>query len=886
MKILELTLTNFARVYSGMGKTKITLDFRNTKEKINLFAGANGSGKTSTMRCLQPFAYNSAMGDNTSNSNLIIKGKDGEKTITILADNGKVYYIRHIYTRKKDDTISVKSFIKEDNEELNDSGTVSTFKTILLDKLGIDETYLTLLSMSNTIKGFVEYTASERKSYASKLFTELELYNKKYKDLSVLDRNMKTLLSNVTSKLSRYQNISKEDLRHTLSEMDKNLNILNSKKTNNTQSIGSIRTQLDTYSDTIKSYDECEVRMRDILFRIESEKSKLTINVSLDELLLVINSIDNQISDVNSQEIEMKNIIIGKMDLLDAKRTNLTNVNNSLEKFDDNSNVKELQDYINQLQSDIDIIKSEYDVDFKYDMSKDDLIRGSIYLDELKSICDNFIYDVIVQDNIVPIFEEYKKDKSIKEKIIIKYDKLQDELKQYSAITARPVLPKIPEIRMKDECKKSCPYKDFYDRYHSIINSSDDEISRRMSELQHEVTRYLDYLHIIEIIERAYNHIELYGKYISKDVFDVENFINLYMDKKVVYDKDKSTLLIDTLENTERYNTLMNNLSDARKKLDFYLSNQELFNSLSKEKDELIKEISSRENEIYSLKSIHNGIVEKLSKLRQTNDENKSNKIILEKLEKINSEKIEISNKIKDMNSAMTKINELRNKLSEYVNTDKELSDEIFRISKEKESIIIALSNIETLEREELEIREKYDKISNVRYAMSPTTGLPVEFIEYYMKEVMADKINVLLDSVYHGRLRIKKDEIVVNDKEFTIPYVKNGTKINDISEASDGEKAILGLSFSLVLIQITQNNVGQMYYNILLLDEKDATLDEESRAKFIDLLEVYMHTIKAEQLFLISHNNMFDSYPVNVILTSEMQSFNYSQASVMRLYE
>ena len=163
---------------------------------------------------------------------------------------------------------------------------------------------------------------------------------------------------------------------------------------------------------------------------------------------------------------------------------------------------------------------------------------------------------------------------------------------------------------------------------------------------------------------------------------------------------------------------------------------------------------------------------------------------------------------------------------------------------------------------------------------MSPTTGIPLDFIEYYIKEEIIGRINELLDSVYHGRLRLLKDEVVIDDSSFTIPYIKNNTTIvKDISKASDGERAILSIAFSLVLIQLSSNK-----YNIMLLDEIDTSLDTASRGKFIDLLESYMYTIKAEQLFLISHNNMFDSYPVCVLLTSEYQGLNYSEATMYKL--
>ena len=54
--------------------------------------------------------------------------------------------------------------------------------------------------------------------------------------------------------------------------------------------------------------------------------------------------------------------------------------------------------------------------------------------------------------------------------------------------------------------------------------------------------------------------------------------------------------------------------------------------------------------------------------------------------------------------------------------------------------------------------------------------------------------------------------------------------------------------------------------YNIMLLDELDSVLDESKRQKFIAIVEKLMEMIDAEQTFVISHNNMFSMYPVDLI--------------------
>ena len=122
---------------------------------------------------------------------------------------------------------------------------------------------------------------------------------------------------------------------------------------------------------------------------------------------------------------------------------------------------------------------------------------------------------------------------------------------------------------------------------------------------------------------------------------------------------------------------------------------------------------------------------------------------------------------------------------------------------------------------------------------------------------------------------------MIIDDKEFKIPYKRRNTIVEDISNASDGERAILTITFSLVLIQLSLDK-----YNIMLLDEIDTSLDYNTRGKFLDLIERYMTIIGAKQLFLISHNNMFDTYPINVIMTSEQNISNMKMANVIKLYE
>ena len=880
MKILQLTLINFARVFSGLGKTKLELDFTNINNKINLFVGSNGTGKTSIMSCLHPFAYNSAIGDSTSNSDLIIEGKDGKKVIVIQDDND-IYEIVHVYNRKKDGSINLKSFVKLNNEELNSSGTVTTFKTIIQEKLGIDQTYLTLLSIGNTVKGFVDFTASDRKNYASKIFTELEIYAKHYKNLTAKDRSMKVLLNSVVSKLSKYSGMNKLELRDRMNQIDKLLEDLNSKKTQYSQNIGGINNQLMTYQNTIQSYQELQSELTQLSNQCSSLSRKITDNKPIDELQRRIDTLKGIIQKKEVEASGLKEKVTSRLDIKTMKLNSLTSVNLSLSKMTNNGGLSELIELKNKIESELDSIQSQYDISMKYPLSKDEMIKAVIYLDELKNICDNFLTDVNDKNLIIKLFDQYKKNPNIVNELTSKYQYAVEDVKQFSAIMNNRVDIRIPTIT--HECSdEHCPYKKFYEDYVYMVEHSQDANTVKMAELNKRVGVLSDMLTIVSILQRCYDHLNKYSSILSKVsvIFNKDSFVNQYMADRTVYLQDKATIIIDTMENIEDYHKLKEELKSTEEKIMTLTTNKELYDSLKANEESLEKEISELDHECELLKSEYHKLQLSIQSDNEMLRRMMNNFEFMLQLDDVNKNIASVKGQLASMDEMMVSINLLKDKLQGYQNEIHSITKQIYDLTNERNEINVTLSNIESLQMEEIEIRNKYDLISNVRSALSPTTGIPLDFIEYYIKEEIIGRINELLDSVYHGRLRLLKDEVVIDDSSFTIPYIKNNTTIvKDISKASDGERAILSIAFSLVLIQLSSNK-----YNIMLLDEIDTSLDTASRGKFIDLLESYMYTIKAEQLFLISHNNMFDSYPVCVLLTSEYQGLNYSEATMYKL--
>ena len=80
-EVLDLYLENFAKINTGMHIDKLYLDFSEMPHQTYLLVGDSGSGKSSILKCIHPFAFNSATGDESANGDLIIAKRDGRKII-------------------------------------------------------------------------------------------------------------------------------------------------------------------------------------------------------------------------------------------------------------------------------------------------------------------------------------------------------------------------------------------------------------------------------------------------------------------------------------------------------------------------------------------------------------------------------------------------------------------------------------------------------------------------------------------------------------------------------------------------------------------------------------------------------------------------------------
>ena len=322
-----------------------------------------------------------------------------------------------------------------------------------------------------------------------------------------------------------------------------------------------------------------------------------------------------------------------------------------------------------------------------------------------------------------------------------------------------------------------------------------------------------------------------------------------------------------------KYHTSYNEVQTLNDKLEAVKAKLTLSEKIEEDKKELNAQLDKYLEDRNSLFTNINEVLEPAKKnVIKSMERNRLSKDIyeglhskLEALESINlvlNELKGLSEEMKEIDTKMLSLRNLKNELIDEVENDKKYISQLdTKLDKANRDYYM----VESINKELEEITSVYDNLLAVNTSLDPKKGIPLIFINNYLTDI-AERANSLLDIAYKGNFFIKFE---VNEKEFKIIVIKgDGTELNDISLASQGEVAMTNTSLSLsMLANITKG------YNILYFDEVDGTLDNNNRRNFLSVLDMQISTLNSEQTFIISHNNEFYSADVDLILLDDYES-------------
>ena len=885
--IKDLYLEGFAKIHTGMHVDRLYLNFENMPNQTYLFVGDSGSGKSSTLKSIHPFAFNSSTGEETSNSDLIMSGRNGRKIITYKLDDMEIT-CKHLYLRKPDGSIQVKSYFSVNGEELNPSGLVTTFKELVAQYFYIDESFLTLLALGNSVRSMVDYTSGERKKLSVRIFTELNIYMTYYKNASAVVKELKTILNNVVDKLERYGDYDKKDIKKQIKTINESIRSLEDDMNELLKQQGVVKANIDSTMEDYRKYEDSQGKVQSLFEQVETLKRRRKTTKDYQVLENDRQSVTKNLIDTELRVKSLEETIESELNFKEMKLNSRNQLEDSINRMEKNIDQVELERLLANIDaelaslSEIDIIPG---VDYKE--KKDELVKANIYLDELRSMCSELTSAIEMQDLIPGVLEKFIKNKHFESQLDISYQAAMERINNLKSANQISSDYKVPIIK-KDDCTETgCPYRKFYEDVYMMLHTKKEKASTILRDEEAKLHTVEEMISIRRILKKLYDYISSHSdtlKIVPKEIFDPATFVNSFLESvsKDVYDRDLMGSTVSYFEQATRKSELLTLKKSTKNQLEGINTTKELYQSLQVdlEKTKLAIEetdsvIESHRKDLEYNKTRHAEFEKSLKEISSEMD-------LAKELEDIRNQIREIQKNL----STMTELKESHDKLEIQM---RELKTKESNIRENLQSQRMQLNHykntlemIDSLEREKIELTSRYSEAVMIKDAVSPSKGIPVEFIDDVIRNQMIDSINELMHVAYPDITLIKDpDKLIINDKEFTIPYKKNGVIVGDISEASDGERAMLSLAFSLVLIRLVSK-----VYNIMLLDEMDTALDKYGRSKYIDIIEQYMTTINASQIFLISHNSMFDMYNVNVLQTTKSVTTLNEGAIVVPVYE
>jgi DNA repair exonuclease SbcCD ATPase subunit len=880
MKITRLKLVNFIGIKHGTNLDEIEIDFGD--KRIVMLNGGNGSGKSTILSQLHPFKDSF-----DERKSVIVEGKDGTKEIDI-EHNGDVYEIVHYYGKK------AQSFVKKNGTEMNENGGVKTFEAFIQSEFGLTNEYFKIGKIGSNTKNFIDQTAAERKTYIANFLPAIEDYQEKFEIVKEKFRVAQTDIKAVSADL---QNLEQEE---------------------------SLKNKIETFEKLIDSFDKDIERYSGESAVLSSEIEKLNSEILIQDIATL--TIDNSTKESKKKQIELFAVEFvnsyGKLSIEELEKFIKENepvLNKSNEKLavllSEKSSINE-----GIIRAENEIKKSEYNLaevikggDLKKINSELETVKKK--LEEQKEYIKNPLFEM-VNKNQKDISSQLYKFEYFKNFIVKYFNNLNERIITQTKSNV--------EFFMEEDFNKTLESQS--DSLRSLIQGKQLALGATEGKL---AQKELDYQKFQEVykgknIDDEETLIACAGCPLAQDILELKELPTKIEQMKREISQIKKDLenfeikaekLSDLSDMYKQFNSLYDQMNPRTNQVFVYFVNnhgsivENVLNGLNdfkKNTETIINDINSILFVINEMSKIESDISNLYYKknMAENNESIKKNveTAISEKKSELNQLKGKLSSTLKEIDDTSTKISKESKRLEDYkvhLEGRKErnnlvslinANNEVIKLVSEKKSQLstkgnqlstvnynlsdfkkrkndtnlemikakTSLINVETLKSKKVNLEKNYNDLRLLKDALDPNKGVPLYFIKAYLDKTK-DIANELLELAFGGNFEI---DFFTSDKEFFIK-VRAGENIkNDIKEASQGEVALTTISISLALIE---QAIGK--YNILALDEIDGPLDYQNRTNFISILNTQIGKLGIEQVFVISHNDAFDTEEMDLIL-------------------
>nr|DAP97882.1 MAG TPA: STRUCTURAL MAINTENANCE OF CHROMOSOMES PROTEIN [Caudoviricetes sp.] len=861
MKILYLKLTNFINIVTAFNTETIEIDFSKSNNNVVLLTGPNGSGKTSILSCLHPFPTNGNM-DVRSDNPIIVPRENGYKEIHI-SDGDDLYVIQHFYTRNGDKHI-IKSYIQKNGVELNENGNVTSFKEIVEKELGLEQDYMKLTRLGSNVTNFIDMKRQERKNFTGKIISEADIYLSYHKKI-MADKNKVNIQINHTSDLIRRLQVddlgelkkAQKSLQHQIEDLTAKIEKANSElsvlqyQLNDCGDIPAMRERIQEKEKELKHIQKALARASEIKISVSTLKSMIE---------------EAKIAILKAKSSLNTNVITrtGILNQLDSIANEIDSIRREIARIEDDQNVKDMEANIELLRETIRRRAKESGIaGYVRPCSKaemEDLIK---MLDKCMDILLSTyelgkgpIQKAVSFFHTKTDIEKYTRENREK----IKRNKMQSLCEQVYAEISKDIGLLGPDCKNPSGCR----VYDFYQRIYEYATQAPDKVIEDETFLAYTKMAYNNIQTVLKYLRDYHDIFEKMPECI-KDQFLMSTVLTHICNMEWIYDKDIIFHELGLITDDELQDADLEELSRQKSMLAQYKKANSNIEYFQNKLEELINSRTTLMGQLDEVKETINSLNREIAEKEASVSDYEDMVVAMEHEDEVETE-------FNDLRSKLTLASQLSLQIREKTSILNDLQFRKNKMSKTHQDNEFRIENYKRYKKDLDELSSKFTDLEYLARALSSREGIPLIFIQAYLKDIK-DIANQLLDVVYDGDLHLEDFEITAD--EFGIPYSTKGTTVKDVIYASQGERSFISLALSFAL---TYKSISK--YNIMLLDEIDATLDISNREKFLHVLEMQIDMIHAEQVFVISHNDMFNAYPVDIVDTRNRTSSNAELAS------
>ena len=827
MRITFVKLINFIGVNAAMGLREVEFSFEDIDKPIIQIYGHNRCGKTVLIQQLHPFSSINLNGDERADLSLILPNEIGVKNI-VYEVNGEVYDITHTYTPSRSGH-SVSSSIIHNGKELNPSGGVTIFNSLIERILGINKYVFQFIINGTQLTSFGNMSTTQRKNLLNKAMG-IDIYDKIHKlatDDYRYTNKLITSLNNtkeyILSTYGSYETLCTlmKEKQQQVSDTQKMMNDTKSRmdslsgqitvirNQNPTQEIVSINNKLSTYQNVINELGSYDPNMYDIMVQEQID-------------------LNSKLSSLKNERLMLRKDI----DLLYEKKNNIENTMLASKRAaDDYNNMINMRD---ELVSKIENISIEMTTTYS-----SSYYRGMIQpAQAINDICTEIV-SCLNEHHLKMFTDMICNGVDVAAFLIQEGSVLMDSEKEKSAVSRiRRMIEGVEGEWVDKECAfRNCVYL----KTHKML---DTYFKSYQSTTSSQFTQY-----DLEQIEHAHKNVltikRLLNTEISielKDVFNLNNIMNNIQLKRVGIDVSYIKYLMEEAAKSEQRNQFISQLSDIERTIE----NMKKLLIPTDNTDDAINKINE---EISNLRSKDMLLDKEINECSTALDTNDRNRLLLSQVKHINIDELngrhaKLSILLQQLSDAENEYNNLYSSYSELSMTMNSLTSELKIISDAYNQYVNTVAEIDKHDA----MNGKYKIIAE---ATSSTKGKPVIAIRDTVDNALA-LTNRLLNIMYDGEIELL--EPTIDENNFTLPFRCGSHLSPDIRYGSQSESTLLSLALEMALSSsLTQ-------YNVCLVDEIDAALDIDMCSLYVAMLYELCSTLKIEQMFLISHHIDEDS--------------------------